>query len=81
MDIPPKSAISTGGMVVAGHPLAAEAGKRVLTDGGNAIPYHMEDPYIREMFEAKLSEVGAESTMPKVVYTEAGAKMEVLTDE
>ena len=23
-------------MVVAGHPLAAEAGKRVLTDGGNA---------------------------------------------
>ena len=24
-------------MVVAGHPLAAEAGKRVLTDGGNAI--------------------------------------------
>jgi len=52
-----------------------------ITDGGNAIPYHMEDPYIREMFEAKLSEVGAESTMPKVVYTEAGAKMEVLTDE
>ena len=36
MDIPPKSAVSKGGMVVAGHPLAAEAGKRVLTDGGNA---------------------------------------------
>jgi mannose-6-phosphate isomerase-like protein (cupin superfamily) len=52
-----------------------------ITDGGNAIPYHMEDPYIREMFETKLAEAGAESTMPKVVYTEAGAKMEVLTDE
>jgi gamma-glutamyltranspeptidase/glutathione hydrolase len=36
MDIPPKSALSKSGMVVAGHPLAAEAGKRVLSDGGNA---------------------------------------------
>ena len=52
-----------------------------ITQGGNAIPYHMEDPYIREMFESKLKEIDAESTMPKIVYTAEGANMEVLTDE
>ena len=51
-----------------------------VTDGGNAIPYHMEDPYIREMFESKLKAIGMESTMPEVVYTEAGAKLEVMSD-
>ena len=51
-----------------------------ITDGGNAIPYYMEDPYIREMFESKLKEIGMESTMPEVAYTEAGAKMEVMSD-
>ena len=53
----------------------------VIKDGGNALPYHLEDPYVREMFEAKLAEIGAVSTMPTVVYTEAGANMEVLTDD
>jgi hypothetical protein len=52
-----------------------------ITQGGNAIPYHMEDPYVREMFESKLAEIGAESTMPKVVYSEEGANMEVLSDD
>ena len=52
-----------------------------ISDGGNALPYHLEDPYVREMFEAKLAAIGAVSTMPPVVYTEAGAKMEVLTDD
>jgi hypothetical protein len=51
-----------------------------ITDGGNAIPYYMEDPYIREMFEAKLKEIDMESTMPEVAYTEAGAKLEVMSD-
>ncbi len=48
--------------------------------GGNAISCHLEDPCVREMFEAKMNEVGAESTMPPVVYAEAGADLEVLTD-
>jgi mannose-6-phosphate isomerase-like protein (cupin superfamily) len=51
-----------------------------ITDGGNAIPYHMEDPHVRKMFEAKLKEVGGTSTMPEVVYTEAGASIEVMSD-
>jgi gamma-glutamyltranspeptidase / glutathione hydrolase len=29
--------VSSGGMVAAGHPLTAEAGARVLREGGNAI--------------------------------------------
>ena len=51
-----------------------------ITDGGNAIPYWMEDRYIREMFEAKLKEAGAVSTMPEGVYTEGGANIEVMSD-
>ena len=51
-----------------------------ITDGGNAIPYHLEDPYVRQHFEAKLRENGVTSTMPEVVYTEEGAKMEVMSD-
>ncbi|MEK9658704.1 MAG: cupin [Chloroflexota bacterium] len=51
-----------------------------VTDGGNAIPYHLEDPYIREWFAQALKEEGAVSTMPEQVYTEAGANMEVMQD-
>ena len=51
-----------------------------ITDGGNAIPYHLEDPYVRQHFEEKLRQNGVASTMPEVVYTEAGAKMEVMSD-
>ncbi|MEX2598289.1 MAG: cupin [Dehalococcoidia bacterium] len=51
-----------------------------VTDGGNAIPYHMEDPHVREYFEAKLKEEGAVSTMPPEVYTSSGAGMEVMAD-
>ena len=51
-----------------------------ITDGGNAIPYHMEDPYVREMFESKLAEIGAESTMPPIVYTPEGQHLEVMTE-
>ena len=49
-----------------------------ITQGGNAIPYHLEDPYVRQYFEEQLKEEGAVSTMPEVVYTEAGANLEVL---
>ncbi|MEX2599829.1 MAG: cupin [Dehalococcoidia bacterium] len=51
-----------------------------ITDGGNAIPYHMEDPYIRQMFEEKLKEVGASFAMPEIVYTAAGKNMNVMSD-
>ena len=40
----------------------------------------MEDPYIRELFEQKLAEEGAEFTMPPEVYTEAGQNVTVMTD-
>ena len=51
-----------------------------ITDGGHAIPYYMEDPYVRQMFEEKLKEAGTVSTMPEEVYTEGGANIEVMSD-
>ncbi len=51
-----------------------------ISDGGNAIPYHMEDPHVREMFEESLRQVGGQTTMPPEVYTASGANIEVMTD-
>jgi mannose-6-phosphate isomerase-like protein (cupin superfamily) len=51
-----------------------------ITQGGSAIPYFMEDPYIRTFFEQKLQEEGAEFAMPAEVYTEAGKNLTVMTD-
>jgi mannose-6-phosphate isomerase-like protein (cupin superfamily) len=51
-----------------------------ITEGGNAIPYHMEDPYIIQYFKSRLAEEGAELTMPPEVYTEAGKNINVMTD-
>ena len=51
-----------------------------IGDGGNAIPYHLEDPFVRQYFESKLKENGAVSTMPPEVYTAEGANLEVLSD-
>jgi len=51
-----------------------------ITDGGNAIPYHMKDPYVREMFESKLAEIRADSTMPPIVYTPEGQQLEFMTE-
>jgi mannose-6-phosphate isomerase-like protein (cupin superfamily) len=51
-----------------------------ITRGGSAIPYFMEDPYIRTLFEKRLAEEGAEFTMPPEAYTEAGKNMTVMTD-
>ena len=62
---------------------SASRSQRSLTDidkGGRAIPYHMEDPYIREYFEQKLQEEGAEFTMPPEVYTKEGSNIKVMTD-
>jgi hypothetical protein len=49
-----------------------------VTQGGAAIPYHMEDPYIRTMFEQRLKDEGSVLTMPPEVYTEAGAHIRVM---
>jgi hypothetical protein len=51
-----------------------------VADGGNAIPYHMEGPYVREMFESKLAEIGADATMPPIVYTPEGQQLEFMTE-
>jgi mannose-6-phosphate isomerase-like protein (cupin superfamily) len=49
-----------------------------IPDGGLAIPYYMEDKYIRKMFEEKLAEEGSTFTMPSEVYTEAGRNIRVM---
>ena len=49
-----------------------------IPDGGLAIPYYMEDKYIRKMFEEKLAEEGATFTMPPEVYTAAGKNVRVM---
>jgi hypothetical protein len=49
-----------------------------VTQGGSAIPYHMEDPHIRKLFEHKLAEESAQLTMPPEVYTAAGANIRVM---
>jgi hypothetical protein len=54
-----------------------------LTDvdrGGSAIPYYLEDPHIREYFEQRLAEEGAQLTMPPEVYTKEGANIKVMSD-
>ena len=49
-----------------------------VTQGGSAIPYHMEDPSIRRFFEQRLADEGATLTMPQEVYTEDGASIRVM---
>jgi len=49
-----------------------------VTQGGSAIPYHMEDPQIRKTFEEKLAAEGSKLTMPPEVYTAAGANIRVM---
>ncbi|MPZ48640.1 MAG: cupin [Dehalococcoidia bacterium] len=61
------------GEMVAG--VGAEIG-----DGGIALPYHLEDPFVRKYFEERLEAEGAQFTMPPEVYTEAGANIKVMTD-
>jgi hypothetical protein len=39
-----------------------------LNRGGNAIPYHMEDPFIRREFEETLAREGAASRMEPQLY-------------
>ena len=39
-----------------------------LRDGGTAVPYDMEDPYLRKEFEKTLADVGAQSRMEPELY-------------
>ena len=39
-----------------------------INEGGTAIPYWMEDPHIRDEFEAKLKAAGGESRMGNELY-------------
>ncbi|MPZ48875.1 MAG: cupin [Dehalococcoidia bacterium] len=48
-----------------------------ITEGGTAIPYHMEDPYIREYYQSRLKENGAEYAMPPEIYTPAGSSIKI----
>jgi mannose-6-phosphate isomerase-like protein (cupin superfamily) len=48
-----------------------------ITDGGRAIPYYMEDPFVRKYFTQRLEENGASFTMPPEVYTEGGASIKI----
>jgi mannose-6-phosphate isomerase-like protein (cupin superfamily) len=73
----PTSGGNRGDIVEAGEYVPQH---REITEGGNAIPYHMQDPWIRSYFEEKLAEEGAESTMPEEVYTAAGARVRVMED-
>ena len=58
------------GELVAG--VGAEIG-----DGGHALPYHQEDPYVRKYYESRLAEEGTNFTMPEEVYTEAGSHINI----
>ncbi len=51
-----------------------------IDEGGVAIPYYLEDPYLRTYFENKCKEEGAAVTMPPEVYTKAGANIKVIED-
>jgi hypothetical protein len=39
-----------------------------IPEGGSAIPYYMEDPYISAEYEAKLKAEGVESRMEREFY-------------
>jgi mannose-6-phosphate isomerase-like protein (cupin superfamily) len=56
------------GEMVAG--VGAEIG-----DGGSALPYHMEDPFVRKYYLQRLADEGTDFAMPEEVYTPAGASI------
>jgi hypothetical protein len=51
-----------------------------IDEGGVAIPYYMEDTYLRSYFEEKCRQEGTSVTMPPQVYTKAGANIRVIED-
>jgi len=51
-----------------------------IDEGGVAIPYYLEDPYLRSYFEEKCAREGAAVTMPPEVYTKEGANIRIIED-
>ncbi len=47
---------------------ALDFGAIDVRDGGTAIPYDLEDPYLRKEFEGYLADVGAKSRMEPELY-------------
>ena len=47
-----------------------DAGAVDIPDGGRAIPYYMEDPFLRQEYEGMLAKVGRKSNMDPRLYTE-----------
>ena len=43
-----------------------------VTEGGTAIPYWLEDPFLREEYEATLKKVGVASRMDASLYVPPG---------
>src|ERR1700720_3263318 len=52
--------VAQHGMVAAGHPLAAEAGMRILKDGGNAIDAAMATWAVQGQVEPGMTGLGAD---------------------
>ena len=47
-----------------------------IKDGGTAIPYCDEDPFIREEYEAILKKTGVQSRMDASLYTDPTKRLE-----
>jgi len=45
-----------------------------IDKGGNAIPYHLEDPFLKREYEETLARAGVSSRMKPEFYTPGGAK-------
>jgi len=56
------------------HPPGAFARFELVGSPDDIIPYHREDPSVRELFESALAKRGLRSQMPDQAYTEPGFK-------
>ncbi len=45
-----------------------KSGNLTISEGGRSIGYSVEDPYVREYFEAELAKEGMKSNMPEELY-------------